>query len=161
MECPKCKSKRFVKNGIIFQRNPPMPIHAKGIPFPKGCLWHGKGILQRSPSARSPLDWDPRKNKLIQSKAETHIIESQNGRVRHYLARFKRKTLCYSKSIAMVHLTLLLFFVPLLYLSFKENLIIFSRLDLVFSVSLHGKDCKYWHKKAIFRILKYKTKNFI
>ena len=50
------------------------------------------------------------KNKLIQSKAETHIIESQNCRVRHYLARFKRKTLCYSKSVAMVNLTLLLFF---------------------------------------------------
>ena len=56
-------------------------------------------------------------NKLIQSKAETHIIESQNCRVRHYLARFcqrhplgKRKTLCYSKSVAMVNLTLLLFF---------------------------------------------------
>ena len=49
-------------------------------------------------------------NKLIQSKAETHIIESQNCRVRHYLARFKRKTPCYSKSVAMVNLTLLLFF---------------------------------------------------
>ena len=65
--------------------------------------------------------WDPRKNKLIQSKAETHIIESQNCRVRHYLARFKRKTLCYSKSVAMVNLTLLLFFSPLLYLPFRDN----------------------------------------
>ena len=37
--------------------------------------------LERSPSARSPLDWNPRipDNKLIQSKAETHIIESQNA----------------------------------------------------------------------------------
>ena len=40
----------------------------------------------------------------------------------HYLARFKRKTLCYSKSVAMVNLTLLLFFVPLLiHLSFKDT----------------------------------------
>ena len=37
--------------------------------------------------------------------------------------------------------------------------IIFSRSDLVFSVSLHGKYCKYWQKKAIFRTLK--DKNFI
>ena len=39
-----------------------------------------------------------------------------------YLARFKRKTLCYSKSVVMINLTLLLFFVRLLYhLSFKCN----------------------------------------
>ena len=39
MECPKCKSKRFVKNGIVFRRNPPMPIHAnppRRDPFGKG-----------------------------------------------------------------------------------------------------------------------------
>ena len=40
------------------------------------------------PSGRIGIGASPRKNKLIQSKAEIHIIESQNCRVRHYLARF-------------------------------------------------------------------------
>ena len=34
----------------------------------------------------------------IQSKEETYTVASYNSRVRHYLARFKRKTKCYSKS---------------------------------------------------------------
>ena len=99
---------------------------------------------------------------------EVPIIESQNCRVRYYLARFchakgillqrspsdkgvppkgmpcgmgplalehplgKRKTLCYSKSVAMVNLTLLLFFVRPLYLSFRGNL----NNSKLFSVSL-------------------------
>ena len=49
-------------------------------------------------------------DKHIASKTETHCIASQNCRVRHYLARFTRKTLCYSKSKAMVHLSLALLF---------------------------------------------------
>ena len=35
----------------------------------------------------------------------------------------------------------------------KGSHIIFSQSDIVFSVSLHGNDCKYWQKKAIFRTL--------
>jgi insertion element IS1 protein InsB len=35
-------------------------------------------------------------DKLIQSKAETYTVEGYNTRLRHYLARLKRKTLCYS-----------------------------------------------------------------
>jgi insertion element IS1 protein InsB len=37
-------------------------------------------------------------DKLIQSKRETYTVEGYNTRLRHYLARLKRKTLCYSKS---------------------------------------------------------------
>jgi insertion element IS1 protein InsB len=33
------------------------------------------------------------------TKAETALVESWNCRLRHYLARLKRKTLCYSKCI--------------------------------------------------------------
>ncbi|MRM96885.1 IS1 family transposase, partial [Riemerella anatipestifer] len=34
----------------------------------------------------------------VTSKAETFTVEGYNSRIRHYLARFKRKTKCYSKS---------------------------------------------------------------
>lgn len=46
----------------------------------------------------------------ISSKAETYTIEGVNNIIRHYLARFKRKTHCYSKSVEVIKYTLLLFF---------------------------------------------------
>ena len=46
----------------------------------------------------------------IATKAETSAIEGLNSRIRHYLARFRRKTFCYSKSIDMVKATLTIFF---------------------------------------------------
>ena len=49
------------------------------------------------------------KNKHIQSKAETFTVEGMNNQLRHYMARFHRKTHCYSKSIEMVENTILLF----------------------------------------------------
>jgi insertion element IS1 protein InsB len=45
---------------------------------------------------------------LIQSKGETYTVEGYNTRLRHYLARLKRKTLCYSKSCLMLHYSILL-----------------------------------------------------
>jgi insertion element IS1 protein InsB len=36
-------------------------------------------------------------DKHIITKAETSLVESFNCRLRHYLARLKRSTLCYSK----------------------------------------------------------------
>ena len=39
---------------------------------------------------------------LIQSKKETYTVESYNGIFRHFLARFRRKTKCYSKSEEMM-----------------------------------------------------------
>jgi len=46
----------------------------------------------------------------LKGKRFTHVIESFNATVRHYLARFHRKTHCYSKSKEMLELSLLLFF---------------------------------------------------
>lgn len=46
------------------------------------------------------------------TKAETWGVESLNSRIRHYLARFRRKTFCYSKALHMVKATLILFFTP-------------------------------------------------
>lgn len=42
------------------------------------------------------------KEKLLQTKAETYTVESYNGQIRHFLARFRRKTKCYSKSVEMM-----------------------------------------------------------
>ena len=38
----------------------------------------------------------------IQSKAETYTIEGYNSLPRHYLARMRRKTKCYSKCVKML-----------------------------------------------------------
>ena len=46
----------------------------------------------------------------VVGKAYTWGVESLNSRVRHYLARFRRKTFCYSKALHMVKATLTLFF---------------------------------------------------
>jgi insertion element IS1 protein InsB len=45
---------------------------------------------------------------LCQSKKITWPAETQNTRIRHYMARFHRKTLCFSKSPQMVELSLYL-----------------------------------------------------
>lgn len=51
--------------------------------------------------------------KHIESKAETFTIEGYNSRIRHYLARFKRKGKCYSKSKHMMEVSLKLLFLKL------------------------------------------------
>ena len=45
----------------------------------------------------------------VRGKRHTQRAESCNARVRHYLARFHRRTKCYSKSAEMVDATLILF----------------------------------------------------
>jgi insertion element IS1 protein InsB len=49
-------------------------------------------------------------DRLIQSKRETCLVESLNCNVRHYLARFRRHSRCYSKSPLMVVLACYLLF---------------------------------------------------
>jgi len=44
--------------------------------------------------------------KHIQTKAETYTVESYNSRIRHYSARFKRKTECYTKADYMIEVSL-------------------------------------------------------
>ena len=48
------------------------------------------------------------KEKHIQSKAETFTVEGYNSLFRHYLARMRRKSKCYSKSKQMLELSMLL-----------------------------------------------------
>ncbi len=42
------------------------------------------------------------KNKHIKSKAQTYTVEGYNSLFRHFLARFRRKSKCYSKSQKML-----------------------------------------------------------
>ena len=49
------------------------------------------------------------KDKLVQTKKETHRIERNNCRMRHWFGRFKRKSIIVSKSLEMVNLTVALF----------------------------------------------------
>jgi insertion element IS1 protein InsB len=46
---------------------------------------------------------------LIQTKAETHGIERNNFRQRHWFGRFRRKACIVSRSLKMVDLTMSLF----------------------------------------------------
>ena len=57
--------------------------------------------------------WEPYKHFVppenhIQSKAETFTVEGYNSLFRHFLARFRRKTKCYSKSEAMLGYSVML-----------------------------------------------------
>lgn len=47
--------------------------------------------------------------KLVQSKTQTVAIERNNGRQRHWLGRFRRRTVIVSRSREMVDLSLALF----------------------------------------------------
>ena len=47
-------------------------------------------------------------DKHIITKAETSLVESWNCRLRHYLARLKRKTLNYNKSEEMLRISILM-----------------------------------------------------
>ena len=49
------------------------------------------------------------KKKHIQSKAETYTVEGYNSLFRHFLARMRRKTKCYSKCIKMLEYSINLF----------------------------------------------------
>ena len=44
----------------------------------------------------------------VQSKAETYTVEGYNSIFRHFLVRLRRKTKCYTKSVRMLELSILL-----------------------------------------------------
>lgn len=48
-------------------------------------------------------------NKLLQTKSQTYYLEQNNGRQRHWFARFRRKSIVVSKTLQMVDLTMALF----------------------------------------------------
>ena len=79
-----------------------------------------KQIKKYSPEFYGTDDWKIYKSlpnhKHLIGKKHTTQIESLNANVRHYLARFRRKTRCYSKMPYMVELSLWLLF-------FKSDLI--------------------------------------
>jgi insertion element IS1 protein InsB len=57
--------------------------------------------------------WDPYtkfvpSKQHIQSKKQTYTVEGYNSIPRHFLARMRRKTKCYSKCQTMLELSLLL-----------------------------------------------------
>ena len=57
--------------------------------------------------------WKPYENfipeeKHVQSKAETFTVEGYNSLLRHFLARLRRKSKCYSKSFQMLKYSILL-----------------------------------------------------
>lgn len=47
-------------------------------------------------------------DKLYQSKSQTVYLEQNNGRQRHWFARFRRKSIVVSKTLEMVDLTMAL-----------------------------------------------------
>ncbi|MYA98635.1 IS1 family transposase [Candidatus Poribacteria bacterium] len=49
------------------------------------------------------------KDKLVETKKETHRVERNNSRMRHWFGRFKRKFIIVSKSVEIVELTIALF----------------------------------------------------
>ena len=57
------------------------------------------------------------KEKHIQSKAETFTVEGYNSLFRHFLARMRRKSKCYSKCIKMLQLSILLL------ITYRNNLL--------------------------------------
>lgn len=48
------------------------------------------------------------KEKHIQTKAETFTVEGYNSLFRHFLARMRRRSKCYSKKVEMLKLSVLL-----------------------------------------------------
>ncbi|KAA6300757.1 MAG: hypothetical protein EZS26_003088 [Candidatus Ordinivivax streblomastigis] len=48
------------------------------------------------------------KEKHLQTKAETFTVEGYKRLFRHFLARMRRKTKCYSKNVEMLKLSILL-----------------------------------------------------
>ena len=49
-------------------------------------------------------------NKQVISKSKTYLVESKNSVIRRRLARFHRRTSCYSKAMNMISVSLLLLF---------------------------------------------------
>ena len=54
---------------------------------------------------KSYQDFIPCAKHLI-TKSETYTVEGYNSLIRHFLARFKRKTKCYSKTEYMIEFSL-------------------------------------------------------
>lgn len=49
------------------------------------------------------------KEQLLQTKSQTIYVEQNNGRQRHWFARFRRKSIVVSKTLEMIDFTMALF----------------------------------------------------
>ncbi|WP_321430524.1 hypothetical protein [uncultured Methanolobus sp.] len=79
MNCPRCKSSDSTKNGIV-------------------------GGRQRYRCSGCGYNYTVEKK----SKAETYTVEGYNSIFRHFLARLRRKSKCYTKSIEMLKYSIIL-----------------------------------------------------
>ncbi len=84
------------------------------------CLW--EGVAHHTIDKVMTDYWQPYQAFLpselhTQSKAQTFTVEGYNSLFRHFLARLRRKSKCYSKSMSM-----LLYSVTLLMLKRNGNL---------------------------------------
>ena len=98
-------------------------------------------------------DLIPREH-LIQTKAETHLIESNNFPQRHWFARFRRKTCCVSRSIEMIDLTM--FLCAAFHVTNFINIAIWStlpRVEGVISALRHYIPVLHWSTKCFFRFI--------
>ena len=48
----------------------------------------------------------PKYKTHIASKSETCLVESFNARLRHYISCFKRRTMCYAKSVRTIEMAM-------------------------------------------------------
>ena len=77
-------------------------------------LWaslRDKEIEQGMTDFRKPYEHFVPSGKHIQSKAETYTVEDYNSLFRHFLARLRRKTKCYSKSKKMLQYSVMILMV--------------------------------------------------
>jgi insertion element IS1 protein InsB len=77
----------------------------KDIPNVVYCTDHWRAYLKVIPPERH-----------YQGKDQTYTVESKNSQIRHYLAKFRRRTKCYVKSVENVIMSLKLL------IKFKVNL---------------------------------------
>ena len=78
-----------------------------------GCKKLWSSIIRKNPAQVMTDYWSAYigvvpQEKHTQSKAETYTVEGYNGLFRHFLARLRRKTKCYSKSVKMLEYSMLL-----------------------------------------------------
>jgi len=102
MQCPECKSTHIRKNGINKQGK---QNHI--------CVTCGRQFIDNYEKQKG---YDEKTKRECLTAYMTRV-EGENTRLRHYLARLHRQTLCYSKSTEMLGYSIRLL---IHYLKFQE-----------------------------------------
>ena len=71
------------------------------------CFVHGLSAQCYATDGYKAYRFFPHNQHLV-GKEHTFTVEGKNSQIRHYLARFHRRTKCYSKSLAMARYSLIL-----------------------------------------------------